>query len=378
MIKARQLKIPQKRTERRGFMASIKEIAQNVGVSVSTVSRVLNNPEYKCSDPELRDRIWNMAMKLNYVPNEAARRLKAGGQPDQEKTYYINVLMTRMDSAAADPFFSELLRVVESEIHKNGCILSKVWYKSVFSDDRRCKYENIDSVIKKMMDESDVKGDGLVVIGRCSHLALRKLSQNYKSTVYVNRDAATGEVDEVICNGAKIARTAVEYLISLGHENIGYVGRCGNEARYKGFLETLGEHGLDIDTDFIINTKLSETDGFEAMKRIMEMDKSPTGIYCANDITAIGMLKYLNKCRNRYYTPSIISSDGIEEAQYTKPMLTTVEISKSDMGHFALDLLLDRLKGGHRGIARIEMQCSLVKRDSCTLAADSKWCEYYI
>lgn len=359
-------------------MASIKEIAQNVGVSVSTVSRVLNNPEYKCSDPELRDRIWNMAMKLNYVPNEAARRLKTGGQPDQGKTYYINVLMTRMDSAAADPFFSELLRVVESEIHKNGCILSKVWYKSVFSDDRRCKYENIDSVIKKMMDESDVKGDGLVVIGRCSHLALRKLSQNYKSTVYVNRDAATGEVDEVICNGAKIARTAVEYLISLGHENIGYVGRCGNEARYKGFLETLGEHGLDIDTDFIINTKLSETDGFEAMKRIMEMDKSPTGIYCANDITAIGMLKYLNKCRNRYYSPSIISSDGIEEAQYTKPMLTTVEISKSDMGHFALDLLLDRLKGGHRGIARIEMQCSLVKRDSCTLAADSKWCEYYI
>ncbi len=359
-------------------MATIKEIAQNVGASISTVSRVLNNPEYKCSDPELRERIWNMAMKLNYVPNEAARRLKTGEQPEHEKTYYINVLMTRMDSAEADPFFSELLRVVESEIHKNGCILSKVWYRSVFSDDRRCKYENIDTVIKKMLDESDVKGDGLVIIGRCSHLALGKLSQNYKSTVYVNRDASIGEVDEVICNGANIARTAVEYLISLGHESIGYVGKCGSEARYRGYLETLDAHGLDIDTDFIINTKLSETDGYEAMKHFMEMDKSPTGIYCANDITAIGMLKYLSKCRNRYYSPSIISSDGIEEAQYTKPMLTTVEISKSDMGHFALNLLLDRLRGGHRGIARIEIQCSLVKRDSCTPASDSRWCEYYI
>ncbi len=359
-------------------VASIKEIAQNVGVSISTVSRVLNNPEYKCSDPELRDRIWNMAMKLNYVPNEAARKLKTGVRNDQDKVYYINVLMTRMDSAAADPFFSELLRVVESEIHKNGCILSKVWYKSIFSDDRRCRYENIDSVIQKMVDETEPKGDGLVVIGRCSHSALRKLSSNYKSTVYVNRDASSGDVDEVICNGARIARTAVEYLISLGHESIGYVGNCGSEARYRGYLETLGEHGLEIDTNFVINTKLSEADGFEAMRRFMEMDKCPTGIYCANDITAIGMLKYLGKCKNRYYNPSIISSDGIEEAQYTKPMLTTVEISKSDMGHFALNLLLDRLRGGHRGIARIELQCSLIKRDSCTVVEDSKWCEYYI
>lgn len=104
----------------------------------------------------------------------------------------------------------------------------------------------------------------------------------------------------------------------------------------------------------------------------MKSDKSPTGIYCANDITAIGMLKYLAKCKNRYYTPSIISSDGIEEAQYTTPMLTTVEISKTDMGHFALQLLMDRLKGGHKGVTRIELQCKLIKRDSCTLAEDSK------
>ena len=359
-------------------MASIKEIAQNVGVSISTVSRVLNNPEYKCSDPGVREKIWNMAMKLNYVPNEAARKLKAGTQRDEGKTYYINVLMTRMDSAAADPFFSELLRVVESEIHKNGCILSKVWYRSIFSDDKRCKYENVDLVIKKMLDETDTKTDGLIVIGRCSHFALRKLSQNYKSIVYVNRDAASGEVDEVICNGSQIAKTAVEHLISLGHESIGYVGNCGKEARYIGYLETLAEHGLDIDTDFVINTKLSEADGFEAMRHFMEMEKTPTGIYCANDITAIGMLKYLAKTRNRYYMPSIISSDGIDEAQFTRPMLTTVEISKSDMGRFAIYLLLDRLRGGHSGVARIELQCRLIRRESCTPAEESRWCEYYI
>ncbi len=359
-------------------MASIKDIAQSVGVSISTVSRVLNNPEYKCQTPELRDKIWNAAMKLNYTPNQSARQLKNGKGASVEKTYYINVLMTRMDSATSDPFFTELLHVIESEIHKNGCILSKVWYRSIFSDDRRCRYENVDSVIRRMCEEADGHTDGLIVIGKCNRAALKKLSQCYRSTVYVNRDSANGEVDEVICNGSQIARTAVEYLISLGHENIGYVGSCNNEARYRGYLEALHDHGLDIDADYVINTKLSEVEGFEAMEHFMKSDKSPTGIYCANDITAIGMLKYLAKCKNRYYTPSIISSDGIEEAQYTTPMLTTVEISKTDMGHFALQLLMDRLKGGHKGVARIELQCKLIKRDSCTLAEDSKWCEYYI
>jgi len=359
-------------------MASIKDIAQEVGVSISTVSRVLNNPDYKCSSPGLRDKIWNAAMRMNYVPNEAARNLKTGEKPQEQKTYYINVLMTRVDTAGSDPFFRELLRVVESEIHRWGSILTKVWYYSIFSDDKRCKYEHVDTIIDKMLEETAGHADGLVVIGKCNRDALKKLAQKYKSTVYINRDAANGAVDEVICNGSQIASTAVEYLISLGHESIGYVGSCNNEARYRGYLETLEKHGLEVDADYIINTKQSEIEGYEAMERLMKLEHYPTGIYCANDITAIGMLKYLNKSKKRYYTPSIISSDGIEEAQYTTPMLTTVEISKTDMGKFALYLLIDRLRGGHKDVARMELQCRLLKRESCTPAEESKWCDYCI
>lgn len=359
-------------------MASIKDIAKEAGVSVSTVSRVLNNPDYKCSTPGLRDKIWNAAMRMNYVPNEAARNLKTRSRSQEQKTYYINVLMTRMDTAGSDPFFRELLCVVESEIHRLGSILTKVWYYSIFSDDKRCKYEDVDAIINRMMEETDGRGDGLVIIGKCNRGALKKLAGKYKSIVYVNRDAANGEVDEVICNGSQIASTAVEYLISLGHESIGYVGACNNEARYRGYVETLEKHGLQVDADYVINTKQSEVEGYEAMERLMKQEHYPTGIYCANDITAIGMLKYLNKCKKRYYMPSIISSDGIEEAQYTTPMLTTVEISKTDMGKFALYLLIDRLRGGHKGVARVELQCRLLKRESCTLAEESKWCDYYI
>ena len=99
-------------------MASIREVAKLANVSPATVSRVLNNPNYKCQSPEIRERIWKFAMELNYTPNEAARRLKMGDMKEEKQVYYISVLMTRMDKATTDPFFSELLRVIESEIHK--------------------------------------------------------------------------------------------------------------------------------------------------------------------------------------------------------------------------------------------------------------------
>lgn len=360
-----------------GYM-SIKKIAEKAGVSPATVSRVLNNPNYKCSVSGLRDKIWKTAIEMNYVPNEAARNLKKGVSAKQEKTWYINILMTRTDSSTTDPFFAELLRVIESEIHDKNCILSKVWYMSVFSDDRKCRRENLDRLIDGMYDEVEGKRDGLIIIGRCNKEALKELNKKYKSVVSVNRNSTNYEVDEVLCDGKKIAAAAVEYLISLGHKNIGYIGQCHSEDRYNGYLETLKKHDLDVIPEYVIETKQTEAEGYEAMEKFFQSDDMPTGIYCANDISAIGMLKCLNKFRNRYYMPSIISSDDIQEAQFTRPMLTTVSLPKEDMGKFALYLLLDRLKGGHSGIVRMELEGRLMIRNSCSSVEDSMWSDYCI
>ena len=357
---------------------SIKKIAEKAGVSPATVSRVLNNPNYKCSVSGLRDKIWKTAIEMNYVPNEAARNLKRGVSAKQEKTWYINILMTRTDSSTTDPFFAELLRVIESEIHDKNCILSKVWYMSAFSDDRKCRRENLDRLVDGMYGEVDGKRDGLIIIGRCNKEALKKLNKKYKSVVSVNRNSTNYEVDEVLCDGKKIASAAVEYLISLGHKNIGYIGQCHSEDRYNGYLETLKKHDLDVIPEYVIETKQTEAEGYEAMEKFFQSDDMPTGIYCANDISAIGMLKCLNKFRNRYYMPSIISSDDIQEAQFTKPMLTTVSLPKEDMGKFALYLLLDRLRGGHSGIVRMELEGKLVIRNSCSSVEDSMWSDYCI
>lgn len=357
---------------------SIKKIAAKVGASPATVSRVLNNPDYRCSKPELRDQIWKAAMELNYTPNVAARNLKLGVGGQEPSIIYINVLMTRTDARETDPFFSEILRVIETEIHKNGCILSNLWYRSLFSNDARCETENVDRVISNMYAETGGKADGLIIVGRCNHKAIAKFKKVFTNVVMVNRSSAENVVDEVLCDGRKIASTAVEYLFSLGHRKIGYVGECKGEIRYSGYVETLTGHGIELMPQYVIPTRQTEMDGYDSMMKFLQSDDCPTGIYCANDITAIGMLKCLHKFKNHYPRPSIIASDDIEEAQFSKPMLTTVRVPRNEMGRFAVRLLLDRISGGHHSVVRMEMESRLMIRESCQHVSDLIWSDYCI
>lgn len=356
---------------------SIKKIAEKAGTSPATVSRVLNNPGYRCSEPGLRERIWQAAMEMDYVPNEAARNLKKG-ETYRKQTFFINVLMTRMGQEQSDPFFTELLKVIESEIHKNNCILSRVWYNPLFSDDRKCRKENMDRIIAEMLEDAEGKSDGLVVIGKCNKEALKKLNKKYKGVVSVNRNSTNYEVDEVLCDGKKISKLAVEHLISLGHRKIGYVGECQNEARYQGYLETLLKWNIDVNPNYVFESKQTEIKGFETMQNLMASEERPTGLYCANDITAIGVLKCISQYKNRRYVPAVISSDDIEEAENTKPMLTTVRLPKEEMGKFAMLLLIDRLQGGHNSVVRTELEGKLMIRNSCKSVEDGDWVDYYI
>lgn len=155
-------------------------------------------------------------------------------------------------------------------------------------------------------------------------------------------------------------------------------GDCYNEARYRGYLEALHKYDMEPEAAYIIQTGQTEAEGYAAMQRFLQSEDRPTGIYCANDITAIGMLKFLGTNKNRYYVPSIIASDDIEEAQYTRPMLTTVGLPKEEMGKFALYLLLDRMRGGHKSVVRTELEGKLMIRNSCTTADEGGWSDHCI
>ncbi|MGN0642058.1 MAG: LacI family DNA-binding transcriptional regulator [Huintestinicola sp.] len=354
---------------------SIKEIAEKVGVSVSTVSRVLSKPEYKCSSKELREQIFAAAREMNYVPNESAKNLRSGENKKAEP-YRLSILVTRTNSSETDPFYNELIGLIQSEINRNMCMLVRIWYRPDFFDESKCAALNIKQAVKELYNEEST--DGIIIVGKCCPQVIRQLKARWKNIVSVNRNSTNYEIDEVLCDGRKIASSAVEYLIRLGHRKIAYVGECHSESRFKGYQETILKYNIETDIDFILQTGLSENEGYSAMEKIIQMQNRPTGIYCANDIIAIGMLKALNKYGCRYYNPSIISSDDIAEARYTKPMLTTISLPKDEMAKFAVYLLLDRLNGGHKSVARTELESSLVIRSSCNPVNNTDMIEYYI
>ncbi len=356
---------------------SITKIAAITGASVSTVARVLRDPEHKCHSMELKEKILQTAREIGYVPNEAAKTLKSGSAP--KRIFRINILLTRVNSDETDPFYSEMLRLVEIEVRKSGGLIENIWRHAVFSSEKKTDFPEIEKSAAQMFHDARQKHDGLILIGKCSQKGLKTLKRYEKNLISINRNSTTYEVDEVLCDGRKIALTAVNYLISCGHQKIGYVGDCHNETRYIGYQEALVHHGVAPDIDDVYDTTPNEKNGYQAMAYFFQQETPPTAFYCANDILAIGMLKYLAQSKNWYYHPSVISSDNIVESQYTTPMLTTFSLLKAEMAHLAIQMLMDRMSGGHRAVVKTELQCTLVIRQSVRqYVSTENEPEYYI
>ena len=356
---------------------SLKEIAKMTGVSVSTVGRILSDPNHKCSSEEVRQKVIEAAREINYIPNASARSLRAG-RKNEDRIYHINILVTRSGNDAADPFYDELLMILEKELRNISCIVNNVWHRAEFSDERIIQSDKLQKMVADLYQDKSHKSDGLILIGKVTSRALKQLKTEEKNIVSINRNSTNYEVDEVLCDGSRIARTAIAYLAKLGHTKIGYVGDCHNESRFMGYQAAMTTFHLSPDIDYIFDTTPNEANGIAALEYFSGLADPPTGIYCANDILAVGMLKALNRRRSKIYSPSVISNDDIDAAQYTKPMLTTISLPKNEMVRFALMLLLDRIKGGHRIISRLEVEGTLIIRESCRPYGELNEPEYYI
>ena len=196
--------------------------------------------------------------------------------------------------------------------------------------------------------------------------ALRK---RYACIVGIDRNPTDYLYDEVFCDGAVAAIKAVEYLFSLGHRHIAYIGDCNFESRYIGYYQALLAHKIPLNYQNIYPSRQTLKEGYDIMCSILHSDSNttlPSAIFCANDTTAIGVLKALKQHKKRGYMPSVISIDNIAASEKTSPMLTTINIPKKEMAHLALNLLLDRKENGHTEIVRLELPCHLIERESCT------------
>lgn len=341
---------------------SLKEIAKLAGTSVSTVSRVLNNANYKCSDPELEKRIWQAARELQYLPNPAARALQKGEngkETAEEKVPLFDIFLTRFPSLDQDLFFRELYDALKKELLKQQCLLGRL-----------LTVPDITTMMQSPtpFSKDAPHADGLILLGKCPSELISPLSNYYRHLVGIDRNPTDFDYDEVVCSGTDAAVIAMNYLISLGHKKIAYIGDCSYEARYIGYYQSLINHNLPLDYSNIYPTSQTRQEGMQMMQVILQKKELPSAIFCANDSTALGVFDCLKAHRKKGYIPSVISIDNIQESQETKPMLTTIDIPKKEMAHHAVSLLLDQIHGGHKDAVRMELPCRLIVRESCS------WC----
>lgn len=331
----------------------IKDIARLAGVSPATVSRILNDPGRRCASEEVRERVLKIAREKDYSPNGDARRLRQGSgfQPPQKK---ICCFFARTNAASGDQLFPAVARAVEQEAVTKGCALTLSY--------------SVDQTEELLCQEDREGGKtGLIVLGRPEDPdIILRLQKRYPYTVFTGLQRFGGAVDQVIANGRDVARTALDYLYSLGHRKIGYIGEMVRELRYDGYLDFLRERRLDCGERFAVECAYYNYDkAYCAALTLMSRPEKPSAIFCANDLVAFGAIGGLRSLG--YQIPkdvSIISVDNVDLAQLSVPMLTTIQIPHKEMAHFAVKLVTAKMDGLVTGGLTISLSCRLIVRDS--------------
>lgn len=334
---------------------ALKDIAAEVGVSISTVSRVLNTDNTPAASEDLKQRIWEVARKQGYMPNLSARHLKSKTLSDIPEIHYINCIYgCAPQETKDDPFYSILLKNIEHEAFKHnyhvGCSYSSANEGSFYAS----------PLI------SSAPSDCLIILGRFKPEFLKKLQPTHKKIVYIGLNVLDVPCDQVVCDGYKIAQSGVSYLSSLHHQKIAFVG--SNEQRMDGYKSAIATlTGTPAEERFIVDDAvLSMEGGFQGTLRLLNKSPDTTAIVCANDMTAIGALRACHSRNIRVPEDiSIIGINDIENVQYTVPMLSSIRVPLDEMGAMAVKTLLDRVNGGHNSPMKIEFPFQIIKRGSC-------------
>ena len=342
---------------------TLKEIAKEAGVSVSTVSRVINRKGPHVARPELQNRIWEIVGRTGYVPNENALNLKKNTPPEAALAQgAIACLFARTPESINDPFFSQLARSVEAAAFQEGY---RVQYSLTEVDVQQ------PHMLQSLVDQH-VRG--VVILGRCDRKLLHLLKQIFRFVSYTGLNPPEANYDQIICDGQEVSRAAVEYLLGLGHQNVAYIGETNNENRYLGYLQALEDHGVSLREDYVCSVMLSTENGYRGTWELMRRTEGVTAILCANDLTAIGAMRALHEMGVR--TPqdvSIMGIDDIDMAQYMSTKLTSVHIPVEEMGQMATKILLDRINGGHSIHMKISMPFYIAERESCAKPPKTPW-----
>jgi len=337
-----------------GRMVGIKDVARQAGVSVGTVSNVINRPEMVAE--ATRDRVQAAIERLGYVRSESARQLRAG------RSRIISLLVLDM----ANPFFVDVASGAERAARDAG--LGVMVCNSAQSADEEADYLSL-------FAEHRVRGV-LVTPADATGGNLEHFRRHDIPFVLVDREVPSAEGCSVSVDDIEGGALAIRHLIGQGHRGLVYVSgpmqlpQC--QDRRAGALSALAEEGLPPESLLHIEAaRLDVAAGRDAGARLLGISPRPTAVFCANDLLALGVLQALFAAGVSVPGEvALVGYDDIEFAAAAAVPLTSVRQPAFRMGRTAAELLIEETGDDadahlHR---RIVLQPELVVRDS-TLAA---------
>jgi len=331
---------------------TIKDLAERMNLSVSTISRALHN--HPSIGKKTTKEVQKLAKELGYFPNSLASNLR------KNKTNNIGVIVPRIDIH----FHSLAISGMEEVAYKNGYAVTI--YQSKDSLEREIS-------ISKILQRNQV--DGLIIClsletQDCSHF--NRFKELNIPMVFYDRVSNDFEASKVIINDFEAAFNATEHLIQNGCKKIAHI--AGHQstpifnARLEGYKSALSKYHIPVDNNLIeFTNELSYVEGVRSAKKLLSKKNKPDGIFCANDYTAISSIQVFTKAG--YQVPQDVAIVGFSNypiSRIIEPTLTTIDDRAFEMGQTAIKLLIRQIEENDSNIASetIVLKTDLIIRES--------------
>ena len=331
-------------------MATRREVAVAAGVSVRTVSNVVNG--FRHVAPDTRARVLTAIDDLSYRPSELARSLKMG------RSGLVGLMLPQLDT----PYFAELTRAVVEEGAARGY--------TVVIDQTDGDLERERALVNRTAHGSLF--DALIL----SPLALRSADVEVLASsgpvVFLGEEPFPA-YDKVMIDNPRAAHEAVDHLLSIGRRRIAAIGALhgstgSSSVRMLGYRAALADAGIAIDDDLIpFVTGFTRPEGARAMRRLLALPERPDAVFCFADPLALGAIRVLHE--QQVAIPAeiaIVGFDDIEDGHFSTPSLTSISPDTRYLAVAAFDRIARRLEGEELAPATIIVPHSLQVRESTT------------
>lgn len=326
----------------------MKDVARLAGVSISTVSHVINQTRFVSDD--LAQRVLAAMNELNYQPNEVARSLRT------KRTHIVALVIPDI----TNPYFPEIARGVQDVAEENKCVVI------VCNTDRDLKRER--SFLNTLRQQ---RVDGIILNpSNVTLFDLQELQRAQIPVVLIGSQIDHPDFDVVMVDNLQGGVDAVKYLYDLGHQRVAFIGgpRASSSGgqRLQGYLRALNECSLPLQQALITEGPFTHEGGYQCMQQILNQDPRPSAVFAASDVMAIGALMAIQDSGLQIpQDVSLVGFDDIDQVSITTPKLTTIAQPQYQTGEVAGRLLFNQIGGApHLQRQKIVLEHRLVVRAS--------------